>query len=76
MLCGIWDAYDRERGCGTDHGLSGLCLVAGLFLELGIRKVLQALDRPTAEFFSRQKRDAVESATDTVAKTEDAGTSI
>lgn len=76
VLWGIWDAYDRERGFGTDRGLSGLCLIAGLLLELGKRKALQALDRPTAELFSQPKRDAVENATDTAAKTEDTGTPI
>jgi len=72
----MWDACDRESGCGTDRGLSGLCIIAGLFLEPGKRKVLQALDRTTAELFNWLKRDPVENAIGTVAKTEDTRTSI
>lgn len=66
----------ESRGVALVYGLSGLCLTAVLFLELVKRKVLQALDRPTAELCSWLKRDAVENDADTVAVVEDTGTSI
>lgn len=65
-----------ENECRTDHGLSGFCLVAGLFLQLRIRKVLQPPDGQTAELFSCFKGDAVVNATNTVAMAEDTGSSV